>query len=69
MFCFVLQELPKVGLVDIFNYLVMSSAQYDKEHLRSYKAFEDYALFRFVSNNSFSLNFQPYFIWDNIIEK
>ncbi len=38
-------DSPPFGLYDIFNYLIYSSAEYDKQGLASYKSFEDYRLF------------------------
>ena len=33
------------GLFDIFNHLIYSSTEYDKQGLAAYKAFDDYRLF------------------------
>ncbi len=40
-----LSSLPPFGLVDIFNHLIMSRADYDKEALSSWRSFEEYSLF------------------------
>lgn len=36
---------PPFGLFDIFNHLIYSSTEYDKQGLASYKAFDDYRHF------------------------
>ena len=36
---------PPFGLFDIFNHLIYSSTEYDKQGLAAYKAFDDYCLF------------------------
>ena len=38
-------ESPPFGLFDIFNHLIYSSTEYDKQGLAAYKAFDDYRLF------------------------
>ena len=40
-----LSSLPPFGLLDIFNHLIMSRADYDKEALSSWRSFEEYSLF------------------------
>ncbi len=37
-------SLPNFGLMDIFNHLIMSKANYDKEKLSSWRSFEEYTL-------------------------
>jgi len=37
-------ELPRFGLMDIFNHLIMSKANYDKSMLSSRRSFEEYNL-------------------------
>ena len=37
-----LSELPPFGLMDIFNHLIMSKADYDKGMLSSWRSFEEY---------------------------
>ncbi|XP_028412514.1 uncharacterized protein LOC114535352 [Dendronephthya gigantea] len=37
-------SLPNFGLMDIFNHLIMSCAEYDKDKLASWRSFEEYAL-------------------------
>ena len=39
-----LSELPPFGLMDIFNHLIMSKADYDKSMLSSRRSFEEYNL-------------------------
>ena len=39
-----LSELPPFGLMDIFNHLIMSKADYDKSMLSSWPSFEEYHL-------------------------
>ena len=34
-------ELPPFGLMDIFNHLIMSKADYDKSILSSWRSFEE----------------------------
>ena len=36
---------PPFSLYDIFNYLIYSIAEYDKQKLAAYKSFDDYRLF------------------------
>ena len=36
---------PPFGLFDIFNHLIYSSTEYDKQALAAYKAFDDYRIF------------------------
>ena len=36
---------PPFGLFDIFNHLIYSSTEYDKQRLAAYRAFDDYRLF------------------------
>ena len=36
---------PPFGLFDIFNRVIYSSPEYDKQRLAAYKAFDDYRLF------------------------
>jgi hypothetical protein len=38
-------ESPPFGLFDISNHLIYTSAEYDKQRLAAYKAFDDYHLF------------------------
>lgn len=38
-------DIPAFGLVDIFNYLLFSRADYDNKKLKAYKSFDDYRLF------------------------
>ena len=40
-----LLSLPPFGLLDIFNHLIMSRTDYDKEALASWRSFEEYSLF------------------------
>ena len=40
-----LSSLPPFGLLDIFNHLIMSRADYDKEALSSWRSFKEYSLF------------------------
>ena len=40
-----LSSLPPFGLLDIFNHLIMSRVDYDKEALSSWRSFEEYSLF------------------------
>ena len=40
-----LSSLPPFGLLDIFNHLIVSRADYDKEALSSWQTFEEYSLF------------------------
>ena len=37
-------SLPNFGLMDIFNHLIMSNAEYDKDKLASWRSFDEYAL-------------------------
>ena len=37
---------PPFGLFDIFNHLIYSSTELDKQGLAAYKAFEDYRIFK-----------------------
>ena len=38
-------SMPPFGLIDIFNYLIISEADFDKRKLNAYKSFNDYRLF------------------------
>ena len=40
-----LSSLPPFGLLDIFNHLIMSRTDYDKEALSSWRSFDEYSLF------------------------
>ncbi len=39
-----MSSLPSFGLLDIFNHLIASEAQYDKEMLASWRSFDEYKL-------------------------
>ena len=39
-----MSALPTFGLLDIFNHLIVSKAEYDKEMLASWRTFDDYKL-------------------------
>ena len=39
-------SLPKFGLMDIFNHLIMSKTEYDKDMLASWRSFDEYKLFK-----------------------
>ena len=41
-----LSAVPRIGLYDIFNYLICSRTDYDGTQIRAYKSFEDYRLFK-----------------------
>ena len=38
-------KVPSFGLVDIFNDLILSKADYDKQMLASWRSFDEYSLF------------------------
>lgn len=38
-------EAPRVGLYDIFNYLIRKRTDFDQKATKAYKSFEDYRLF------------------------
>ena len=37
-------NLPNFGLMDVFNHLIMSKTEYDKEMLASWRRFDEYTL-------------------------
>ena len=39
-------NLPPFGLMDIFNHLILSKADYDKEKLASFRSFDEFTLFQ-----------------------
>ena len=39
-----MSSLPRFGLLDIFNHLIASKAEYDKEMLASWRTFDEYKL-------------------------
>ena len=39
-------KLPPFGLMDIFNHLILSNDEYDKEKLASFRSFNEYTLFQ-----------------------
>ena len=39
-----MSSLPCFGLLDIFNHLIASKAEYDKEMLASWRTFDEYKL-------------------------
>ena len=39
-----MSSLPSFGLLDIFNHLIASEAEYDKEMLASWRSFDEYKL-------------------------
>ena len=41
-----LSAVRRIGLYDIFNYLICSRTDYDGTQIRAYKSFEDYRLFK-----------------------
>ena len=47
---------PPFGLFDIFNHLIYSSTEYDKQGLAAYKAFDDYRIFEEGYFESLSIN-------------
>ena len=38
-------KVPSFGLADIFNHLILSKADYDKQMLASWRSFDEYSLF------------------------
>ena len=51
------------GLFDIFNHLIYSSTEYDKQGLAAYKAFDDYRLFEEGYVESLLTKPLPIVIW------
>ena len=49
-------DSPPFGLIDIFNYLIFSRADYDRKKLKAYKSFNDYKLFEDGHVQSLSLH-------------
>ena len=39
-------SLPNFGLMDIFNHLIMSNTEYEKDKLATWRSFDEYALFQ-----------------------
>ena len=54
-------SLPNVGLMDIFNHLIMSKAEYDKDMLASWRSFDKYTLYQ----NGHVRSMQNQVIFDN----
>ena len=52
---FTSHDIPPFGLIDIFNYLVNSRADYDNKKLKAYKSFDDYRLYEDGHVQSLSL--------------
>ena len=52
---FTSHDIPPFGLIDIFNYLVNSRADYDNKKLKAYKSFDDYRLYEDGHIQSLSL--------------
>ena len=50
-------DIPEFGLIDIFNYMIFSKADFDCRKLKGYKSFEDYRLF--YDGSVESLDFNP----------
>ena len=50
-------EIPEFGLIDIFNYMIFSKADFDGRKLKGYKSYEDYRLF--YDGSVESLEFNP----------
>lgn len=50
-------NIPKFGLIDIFNYMIFSRTEYDGKKLKGYKSYEDYRLF--YDDHVESLMFNP----------
>ena len=46
---FTSHDIPPFGLIDIFNYLVYSRADYDNKKLKAYKSFDDYRQWRLMA--------------------
>ena len=54
-------SLPTFGLMDIFNHLIMSKTEYDKDMLASWRSFDEYTLFK----NGHVRSLQHKIIFDN----
>ena len=57
-------DIPEFGLIDIFNYLLFSRADYDQKKLKAYKSFDDYRLFEDGHVRSLELSsIKDYFVF------
>ena len=57
-------SMPPFGLIDIFNYLIISEADFDKWKLNAYKSFNDYRLFEGGHVRDLAIHLhQPYYIF------
>ena len=54
---------PAFGLFDIFNNLIYSSTEHDKQGLAAYKAFDDYRIFEEGYVESLLTKLLPSVIW------
>ena len=60
---------PPFGLFDIFNHLIYSSTEHDKQGLAAYKAFDDYRIFEEGYVESLLTKPLPSVIWLAICSK